>query len=182
MPKALTLGNGKILVNLDKRGQVRDFYFPQVGLENHVGDDLKHRVGVWTDGQMSWLDDPAWKITITLAEDSLVGQVAAENEALKIKLSSTNVVYNEENVFVRRFQITNLSDRPREIKVFFGQEFEMYQSHMAHTVYYDPHQQVIIHYRNQRVFLVNAQLEGRAFDEYCTGVFGSEGKQGTYLS
>jgi len=181
MSKALTLGNGNILVNLDDRGQVRDFYFPYIGLENHIGGDLKHRLGVWTEGQISWTTDSVWQIKITMEDDSMVGHVEAVNQNLGVKLISTDLVYNEKNVLVRKIQIFNLADRSREIKLFFGQEFEMYQSRMAHTAYYDPDDNVIIHYRNKRAFVVNAQFEGRPLDEFCTGVFGSEGKQGTYL-
>src|SRR3989344_2925696 len=181
MSKALTLGNGNILVNLDDRGQVRDFYFPHVGLENHIGGDLKHRLGVWTEGQISWTTDPVWQIEITMGDDSMVGHVEAVNQSLGVKLITTDLVYNEKNILARAIRIFNLADRSREIKIFFGQEFEMYQSRMAHTAYYDPDDQVIIHYRNERAFAVNAQFEGKPFDEFCTGVFGSEGKQGTFF-
>jgi GH15 family glucan-1,4-alpha-glucosidase len=120
MSKALTLGNGVVLVNLDNRGQVRDFYFPQVGLENHIGNGSIHRLGVWVDGQLSWTADPAWQVKISMDEDSLTGRLEAVNQNLSIKLVSADLIYNEKNIFVRSFQLTNLSDRPRQIKLFFG--------------------------------------------------------------
>jgi oligosaccharide amylase len=181
MSKALSLGNGVALVNLDSRGQVRDFYFPYVGLENHVGNDLVHRLGVWVDEQLSWTSDPAWQIKITMSDEALVGQFTATHPGLEIKLESTDLVFNEKNIFIRRIKVQNLASRERLIKIFFGQEFEMYQSHMAHTAYFDPHHHCVVHYRNKRAFAINAQLEGKPFDEFCTGVFGSEGKQGTFL-
>src|SRR5258708_24218084 len=39
MPRDLPLGNGDLLVTFDSRYQLRDIYFPQVGLENHTGGD-----------------------------------------------------------------------------------------------------------------------------------------------
>ncbi len=181
MSRAITLGNGKILVNLDRFGQVRDFYFPRVGLENHIGGDLVHRLGVWADGRLSWTSDPGWQIKLTLAPEALASELAAVNESLGIKLTGVDLVYNEKNILLRRLTVQNLADRPRAIKIFFGHEFEMYQSQMAHTAYYDPHERVIVHYRNRRVFVAGAQLAGVPFSEYTTGVFGSEGKQGSYL-
>jgi GH15 family glucan-1,4-alpha-glucosidase len=181
MSKALTLGNGNILVNLDQFGQVRDFYFPYVGLENQIGGHFLHRLGVFVNGTLAWLTDDDWIITIESEETVLAGKIRAVNARLGVTLIITDLVYNEKNIFLRRVVVKNTrSDATRVIKVFFNQQFELYESHMAHTVYYDPLRKTIIHYRNQRVFLINAQLEGRGFDDYSTGVFGAEGKEGTH--
>ncbi len=180
MSKSLVVGNGQILVNLDDRAQVRDVYFPYVGLENHVGGDLVHRVGVWTDGELAWTENYEWQIKVESEPEALAGAITAVHPRLGLKLVFTDLVYNERNIFVRRVLIYNQSDRSREIKLFFGHQFAMYQSPMAYTAYYDPEHTAIVHYRNERVFLVNAQLEGRGFDQFTTGVFGSEGKEGSH--
>ena len=49
MPKSATLGNGNLLICLDKLGRVKDFYFHYAGLENHVGENMVHKIGVWVD-------------------------------------------------------------------------------------------------------------------------------------
>ena len=181
MPKALTLGNGNILVNLDHLGQVRDFYFPYVGLENQVGGHFIHRIGVFVDGTLSWLGDDGWQISVESEDTVLAGKIQAVNQGLGVSLLITDLVYNEKNIFLRRVIVKNLRpNAARSIVLFFNQQFEMYESHMAHTVYYDPVQKVVIHYRNKRAFLINAQIEGRGFDDYSTGVFGAEGKEGTH--
>lgn len=181
MSKQLALGNGNILVNLDQLGQVRDFYFPYVGLENQVGGHFVHRIGVFADGVLSWLSDGEWKIVVESEALVLAGSIRAVNSRLGVSLTISDLVYNEKNIFLRRVVVKNTRpDAGRTIVVFFNQQFEMYESHMAHTVYYDPLRKVIIHYRNRRAFLINAQIEGRGFDDYSTGVFGAEGKEGTH--
>ncbi len=53
MARTLTIGNGNLLVGIDNRAQVRDFFFPFAGHANHVSGasgSYKHRIGVWTDG------------------------------------------------------------------------------------------------------------------------------------
>lgn len=180
MSKALTLGNGNILINIDHYARVRDFYYPYVGLENQIGDYHAHQLGVWADGRMSWLVDGSWEIVVGAERDSFIGLTEAVNRALEVKLTITDVVYNEKNIFVRKIIVTNLTKRERAIKVFCYQQFEMYESHIAHTAYYDPRQPAIVHYRNRRVFLINAQLDGQGFDDWSTGVFDSEGKEGTH--
>ncbi len=180
MSRALTLGNGHILVNLDERGQVRDYYFPHVGLENHIGGLLAHRVGVFVDGQLSWTSAGDWRVNVGCENEALAGLTEATNDKLGVALLINDVVYNEKNVLIRQVTVKNLSERQREIKVFFYQQFELYQSHLAHTAYFDPESESIIHYRNKRVFLVSGQLAGKFFDDYSSGVFGSDGKEGTY--
>lgn len=180
MPKALTLGNGNILVGLDHVGQVRDFYFPYIGLENQVGGHFVHRVGVYVDGTLAWLDDSSWEVVVSSEKESLTGVVRAENRTLGVSLETSDVVYNERNIFLRRVTIKNLQGVRRTIRLFFGQQFELYESHRAHTAYYDPATHSIVHYRGKRVFLINARLDGVPFDDYSTGVFHAEGKEGTH--
>ena len=75
MARAITVGNGNLLVGLDYRGQVRDLYFPYVGLTNHVSGasgSYVHRIGVYVDGVMSWLDDPLCHVSKQLRRCLLV--------------------------------------------------------------------------------------------------------------
>ncbi|MEK7650608.1 MAG: glycoside hydrolase family 15 protein [Patescibacteria group bacterium] len=181
MSRALVLGNGQILVNLDERAQVRDFYFPHVGLENQLGGRYVHRVGAFVDGELAWTSDAGWQLEVNYEPETFVSKITAVHARLAISLIFTDVVYNEKNIFVRKVVVKNLSNQAREIKIFFAHQFELYESHMAHTAYFDPANHALIHYRNQRAFLINAKLEGNDFDDYSTGVFGSEGKEGTHV-
>jgi GH15 family glucan-1,4-alpha-glucosidase len=155
MPKSLSLGNGNILVCTDKYAQVRDFYFPYVGLENHVGGHYTHRIGVFVDRQFNWFDHSNWDINVGLAKESLVGETTAKNNALGVTLRFSDTVYNEKNIFLRAVEVTNDSDRAREVKLYFAHEFEIYESHRGDTAYFDPIHHTIIHYNGKRVFLIN---------------------------
>ncbi|HEY4508193.1 MAG TPA: glycoside hydrolase family 15 protein, partial [Candidatus Paceibacterota bacterium] len=84
MPRAVTLGNGHILVGFDGRAQVRDFYFPYVGLENHLGVGQVHRVGVFADGALHWFSNPSWEIRVEYEKETAAGKVTATNAALGI--------------------------------------------------------------------------------------------------
>ncbi|MCC6290506.1 glycoside hydrolase family 15 protein [Candidatus Nomurabacteria bacterium] len=180
MSRALVLGNGQILVNLDTAGQVRDFYFPHVGLENQLGGHYVHRVGVFVDGRLSWTSDDTWKIKIDYEDGTFASNISAVNERFEVSIMFNDLVYNEKNIFVRKLIVKNMAQHERDIKIFFAQQFELYESHAAHTAYFDPNHHAVIHYRNQRAFLVNARLEGKDFDDYSTGIFETEGKEGTH--
>lgn len=180
MPKALTAGNGELLVCFDEYAQVRDFYYPHVGLENHVGSDRRHRLAVFTEGQAYFLEDD-FDVSISCAKDSLTGEVVAECQAAEVSLRIKTVVYNEDNIFLRRISVKNNADREREIKLFLCQEFQIAESHSANTAFYDPRSHTVIHYRGQRAFLINLMDEEKEFDEYTVGVYGIDGKSGSFV-
>ena len=184
MARSVTVGNGNLLVGLDSRGQVRDLYYPFVGEANHVSGasgNYVHRVGVFVDGVMSWLDDPAWKITIGGEEHTCVGSMFAENTTLGITLASRDTVHNEQNVFLRQFTVTNNGDKKRQVKLFLAQQFRLFESRRGDTGLYDPRVGAILHYKGAATLLVNAFANGKQFTEYNIGLFGIEGREGTWL-
>ncbi len=177
----IVLGNGKSLIGIDKNAELRDLYFPFVGLENHVGGSFRHRIGVWVDGKTSWTFEDSWRIETKTGFETMSGEITAINENLGIELHFEDVLYNETDIFIRQIKIKNRWDYKRQIKVYFSHEFEIYESRRGDTAYYDPHQNVIIHYKGRRVFLINARHKGSGFDDYTIGNFGIEGKEGSYL-
>ncbi len=184
MARAVTIGNGSMLVGLDYRGQLRDLYYPHVGEANHVSGasgNFVHRIGVFVDGNLSWLDSEDWQIDIGSHHETSVGSMQAVNEKLGIILSSKDAVHNEQNVFLRNFTITNKSSVSCEIKLFLSQQFRIYESRRGDTAFYDPRVKAIVHYKGKAAFLINAYINGTQFTEYNIGLFGIEGKEGTYM-
>lgn len=180
MPE-IVLGNGKTLIGVDENAELSDLYFPFVGLENHVGGKFRHRLGVFVDGKLSWLSDDSWRIEIKAGHETMSGEIKAVSESMGIELYFEDVLYNEKNIFMRQIKIKNTWDYKRQIKLFFGHEFEIYESRRGDTAYYDPIQKVVIHYKGRRAFLINTRTSGRGFDDYNIGLFGIEGKEGSYV-
>src|SRR3989344_5688788 len=183
MSRAITIGNGNLLVGIDYRGQVRDFYFPFAGHANHVSGasgSYTHRVGVWTEGVLKWLSDDSWSIDITHHSPHTLSTIHARNATLGIELTITDAVHNEQNVFLRKIIVKNTRTEPHEMKVFFGQEFRISESRRGDTAYYDPRVGSIIHYKGHNAFLVHATMNGKSFADYSVGLFNIEGKEGTY--
>jgi len=169
-----------MLVCLDKDGLVRDFYFPYVGLENHVGKDKVHKIGIWVDGSFSWLSESSWHKSITYTEETLSSKIIAKNQDLGIEIVFTDIVYNEKNIFIRKALVSNLFNSKREVRLFFNQEFQIGETTHAETGYYNPNLQGIVHYKGRRVFLVGGRILDKAPQEWSVGLFGIEGKEGTW--
>jgi GH15 family glucan-1,4-alpha-glucosidase len=152
MARATTVGNGNLLVGLDYRGQVRDLYFPFVGLTNHVSGasgSFVHRLGVYVDDTLMWLDDPSWEVIMGSDSLSTIGNMIATNSAAAVRLESFDGVHNEHNVFLRRFTLKNLASKPRTIKLFLAQQFRIAESRRGDTAFYDPRVGAIIHYKDR---------------------------------
>ena len=179
MAKSLILANGNIFVGLDTSGFVRDFFFPYVGYENHVRNEA-HKIGVWQRGKLSWLDSGEWKIDIDLDTDTFVGKMRCFNKETSLELLFTDIVYNEKNIFLRRVIVKNHGIASEDIKLFFHQVFSIYGTGQEDTAYYDPESSSLIHYEGRRVFLIYAQTSDIAFTEYAVGLYGIEGKEGTW--
>lgn len=180
MARSLVLGNGNMFVCYDEWAQVRDFHFPQVGLENHVGEQLVHRVGVHVEGRIHWLSQGGFTISIAYEPDTLVAQVVATHKELELELRFSDIVYNEHDIYVRHIEICNKATRDRNLKIFFNQQFHISESHRGDTAYYSPELHAIIHYKGRRVFLVSAKTNEAYFDDYSVGLLGIEGKEGTW--
>jgi len=180
MARALTLGNGSLLVCLDQYGFVRDFYFPYVGLENHVSGH-RHKIGISVNGKYSWLDDGSWKISLGYKPETMVGYLVCKNENLNVSLVMEDSVYNEENVFLRQVDIYNHGDEFMDIKIFFHQIFHISETKKRNTAFYDPTHNAVVHYKGRRVFIINGRTEqGTAIDDYTVGAYQFEGKEGSY--
>jgi len=181
MPRSLVLGNGTILVGFDAYARVRDFYFPYIGVENHVGSDDVHNIGVRVDGQFSWLGEHDWRVETNCEWESFSGNTEAQNDHLRVRLEFKDVVYNEKNIFLRQVTLHNLAAEERSFKIFFNQQFELYESHRGDTAYFDPRDHVVIHYKGRRAFLINAIAGNKEpFDDYSTGDLHIKGREGTY--
>lgn len=165
MARAFVLGNGSMLVNLDNEGQVRDYYFPYVGLENHTSG-VPHKLGIWVDGIFCWLDASDWQKNYSYEEEALTTDITKINNKLKIKVHFNDIVDHKKNIFLRKATIENLSDQKREIRFFFHQAFTILESPYEDTVYYNPEIEALIHYKSRRYFLINTCFAG----EKTTGI------------
>lgn len=157
MPRDLPLGNGSLLVNFDAQYQIRDLYWPHVGQENHT---LGHpfRMGVWVEGNFRWFDDAKWERELSYQEDTLVTDVSLHHPDLQVSITARDAVDFHENLLVRSFEISNLADRVREIRLFFHQDFHIDEHVIGDTAYYEPERRAVFHYKGKRWFLINGAI------------------------
>ncbi len=183
MTRQVVLSNGELHVGINNFGLVHDFYYPYVGLENHAaGQYLRHMVGVWVDGTISWLDDGAWQVEFSYPHESLIGHIVARHQSLGIMLEFDDAVDAEFCALIRTIHVINLSDAQRDIRLFLHQAFTIGDGRSnTDTAQYLPGDNAVLHYRGRRAFVISAQDDaGNYFDQFAVGLFAIEGRDGTY--
>jgi GH15 family glucan-1,4-alpha-glucosidase len=179
MPRDLVLGNGQMFVTFDAGLAMRDLYYPYVGLWNHIGGH-RSAMGVWTEGQFSWVGDAGWRCELGYQGETLVTRVRLHHEGLGLELHVSDAVHYQENIFLRRLVVHNLRPRMREIRVFFHQDFSIDDTDVGDTAVYDPAAGLLYHYKRDRYFMVDgASAQGGIF-QYATGVKRFRGAEGTW--
>src|SRR5687768_8730045 len=165
MPRDIPVGNGKLLVTFDHQYQIRDFYFPHVGQENHAGAG-PCRFGIHTDvpgtpkQQLAWTNDGTWVVRQRYLRDTLTTSVSLEHRSMRVALYCNDVVDFHRNILIRKIKIKNLTKAERTVRVFHHQDFNMWGTKVGDTAYFDPELRSLVHYRGKRYISVTFYSQG----------------------
>ncbi|MEM6997915.1 MAG: glycoside hydrolase family 15 protein [Patescibacteria group bacterium] len=180
--KTVVLGNGQMCVGLNMNGLVDDFYYPYVGQENLSSERIiQHKIGVFVDGEFSWLNDGSWKTKIDYEKDALIGITKYSNDDLGVELDIRSVVDTEHTAFLRLIHVTNSSASAREIRVFLHQAFQISNNGRGDTCFYEPDSSRLIDYKGHTVLSTYARNSDGPMSSYSIGNYGIEGKEGTHV-
>lgn len=186
LPRPLSVGNGNLLVNFDADLVMRDFYYPYVGMMNHI-EGRRNMMGFWVDGQFSWIDEPAWVKTWDYLDDTLITKCSATSESLGLALEINDAVHYRSDLYLRRAVIRNRRSDPRQVRVFFANDFNIDESDIGDTALFDPDLQAIYHYKRNRCFIIDgragpgaAEGNGQGISQFSTGRKRFAGAEGTW--
>lgn len=182
MGRPVMLGNGSLTVGLNEQGLVHDFYYPYVGLENlATARSVHHKIGIWTEGTFSWVDDGSWDISVNFDSNALISSIRMQSDKLKTELLITDFVDSEINAFCRQIKLINQADKQRDIRLFMHQVFEISRAGRADTALFVPEDNYILDYKGRCSLLIYGQDgNGQVFDQFAIGNYGIEGKEGTF--
>lgn len=179
MPRDLVVGNGTLLVNIDRNLNVRDLYYPHVGLHNHINGHV-NRVGVWVDGQFSWLGN-TWAISLGYRPGTMTTESYASNGRLGIGLRFNDIVHPETNLFLRRVTVENLHTTEREIRLFFHHDFRIFETDIGDTVFFHPFTDSMIHFKRDCWILMSGRTsDDEGIYQYTAGIKEFAGAEGTW--
>ncbi len=177
------LSNGQLMVGLDERGLVHDFYYPYVGLDNlTTAHSVHHKIGVWVNNNFSWVDEESWDISVNFDADALISNISMNSKKLGVRLQFSDFVDHEHNSFIRRIDVTNTSKNHADVRLFMHQVFQISRAGRADTALFVPDANYILDYKGRCALLTYGQDEqNKPFDQYAVGNYGIEGKEGTFI-
>lgn len=189
MPRPLVFGDGKLLVQCDHRGNIRDFAWP-IGIWNHLSGRAV-RLGVWAEGGFSWLDSAGWDRSHGYASvEPLVGLEAHESSELGVRVeiaswispppgvlpSKTQPHEERGSVFRRSITLHNLRDQEREVRVFVTHDFRLMEGDIGDCALWHPVLEGIVHFKGPVSILT--RLENS--DQYACGITEFGDLEGTW--
>jgi GH15 family glucan-1,4-alpha-glucosidase len=180
--RPVILSNGHILVGLNERGTVHDFYYPYIGLDNLTSARvLNHKIGVWVNNKFSWTDDEQWDFKLDFEKEALVSNITATNKDLGVELHFTDFVDAKYPAFIRRIEVRNETGQDAEIRLFMHQAFQISRAGRSDTALYIPKGHYLLDYKGWASLLIYGQdQDGTPFDQFSVGNYGIEGKEGTF--
>src|SRR5690349_3369718 len=156
MPRDLPLSNGRLLVAFGRDYLIQDIYYPHVGKENHATGHPFH-FGVWVDGQFAWMGKD-WQINREYVDESMMTAVTAKHDRLGVELECHDAVDFYENVLIRHVTVKNLKAESRNVRLFFHHDFHIRGTEVGDTALYSPEAQALLHYKDDRYFLINCSV------------------------
>jgi GH15 family glucan-1,4-alpha-glucosidase len=180
MPRDLPIGNGTLLAAFDLDYQIRDFYYPRVGKENHALG-FPWRFGVWLDGEFSWIGRPDWTLSRDYVPNALVTAVTASGGPLPLRLHFNDAVDYEKNILVRQVRVHNLTEKPLAPRLFFHSDLNAMENEIGDTVFFDPRNACLVHYKGPRYFMMSCATEATlGVSDFATGRKRHQGLEGTW--
>lgn len=177
MPRPLVYGNGRLLVQLDSKGRIRDFFWPQVGIRNHVAGHY-HHMGIFENGRFSWFESDEWNTSQRYLDDGKTGQTRFESGTWGLV-----AVFQDslgEDFFHRTISVRNLADRDRKLELFFSQDFRIAESEIGDTAMYVPNLDSMVHFKWNYYFACRAWTSEGGIHQKTVGLRGINGLQGTW--
>ena len=180
MPRDLPVGNGELMVAFDDRYQARDLFWPRVGMPNHA-QGYPQRLGFWVDGQFAWVDDDEWQRDLRYKPETLATDCLLRHDGLGIAVRCSDVVDYHSPVWFRSFEVEDLTGKMRDARIFIHHDLSIDASPVGDTAYFDPELQGVVHYKDQRWFLVAGEDPLRyGVEHFTTGTKRIGDAEGTW--
>lgn len=155
LARAYVVGNGSVLATGDLHGSLREFYAPTIAPEHQL---LRRpaRVGIAADGEIHWLTtEPGGRIGE--GGDAPIVDLSLLATDLELEVWIETYVDVSLGVLARRFQITNRSDRFRDLRLLFHHDFRLGSAEPHETAFREAASGGLVHHGSRRFVLLNME-------------------------
>lgn len=153
MSTALVLSNQNLLVNIDYNGQLKDLYFPHVGMENQL-NKYRNKFFVRIDNEFIDFESSKASIEIDYEPYTAVGKLIITFPDYKVRLVLKDYVLIEKNIYVRDYELENYGNSSRSIIIYMQNNFALSESMYSDTATWYQPSGVLLHYKNNRYLAI----------------------------
>lgn len=171
----LLVGNSRVLLAVDERGDWLYLYYPYAGQFQHL---LESRRMIYDEdtGTSTRVGGEGWEVEQGYEEQTDVGWSRATKDGLEVQ--TRDIVHPDRNLVLREYKLTNKEPRARRLRLFQYQGMSIAESLYQDTCYWDEAQNAIIHYKRDYYL----QFWGEpGFDGFSCGEHTLKGLQGSYV-
>jgi len=160
-------------VNIDYKGVVKDLYYPNVGEENQLSSNT-NPLFFYIDDALVEINEENFSIEIEYLADSLIGEVTYTERAGRFSCKIRNVIFEKETIFFRHIVLTNLSEKPLEIKVIFQNNLSLLENSIGDTVIWYQPEGFLWHYKKKRHIAIGSN--SKFYQMSCAAKSDNNGK------
>jgi GH15 family glucan-1,4-alpha-glucosidase len=185
MPRDLPISNGGLYVNFDEKYNIRDVFYPQVGLADHTkghawrfGFHVSDPDG--SNAKFAWTDDDRFERQLNYLPDTLVTNVNLLGQDLGLKVTCNDFIHYRLNAYLKKVVVQNLYNAPRVLKTFLHIDPYLKESRDANSVLLLPNK-ALVAYKDDVWLMANAAVgNSTGFDAWACGHKDDSGERGTF--
>jgi len=179
---ATIISNGRLHINIDYWGRIKDVYFPYVGQENQLGKYINSYY-FYYKGQLLKLNEKDFKYEIDFLNNALISKSLITHISKDWRIEFIDQIDSKIDVHFRDIRIVNLTNEPLELIIYFEHNFSLLESIYADTILWHQPTGQFWHYKKDRHIVYGCDKGLFQFscaakeDNNCQGVItGSEGE------
>lgn len=143
---AAIVGNGRMLGNIDSRGELMQLFWPHIDHPNHV---QRVNAGVQIVGWpgVKWLSDDSWSFRQRYTGVAPILETVAENAGRGLSVTLTDFITPFADTLVRRYQWHNNGIQAVDLIFMFYAAFHLSESRLYNSVFWEPQAGALVYYR-----------------------------------
>lgn len=157
------VGNGRMLATLGRNGRLYRLWWPRIDFPQHVRE---MHAGIWLPGaaeKVLWLHEGnEWSHRQRYDGDLPILVTEAVHAGSGLKVSCEDFAVPGADVLVRRYRVTNGSDRTVPVRFLCVSALEIAESPKYNTVAFDAEADALLHFRHRYAFALGG-------DRPCSG-------------
>jgi GH15 family glucan-1,4-alpha-glucosidase len=146
---ATVIGNSRLLINLDYQGGIKDVYFPNIGQENQLAKYI-NPLYFFFEGKLIYPNSKEFEISIDYINDTLCSETIIKHNSQAWQVKIIDLIDQTNDIHYRDIVVSNLSDKPLDLIVYFAHNYSLLESPYADTVIWYQPQGVMWHYKKDR--------------------------------